>query len=207
MINLGKRNPEGVARIGINDAINLSQVASSFGARTEREAFRRPGGFYRPAVGDPEYFARRAGKVFRTAVKEDAELKGLLERSTDLSMSVHSRVMRPQLPYEPVVVRAQELAETTLAIKERIDAKDLRVPIEGKWLDRAVNISNFALRVIIGTANDFDQMSRLGLVDTLHTNQGLYPGLPADYPVNTTDYWDGVLGQLQPEANVVSGTE
>jgi hypothetical protein len=63
------------ASIGLNDAVNISNVASIFGARSERDARKRPGGFGRPVVGsDPEYFSRQAQKVLLREIRQDTDL-------------------------------------------------------------------------------------------------------------------------------------
>jgi hypothetical protein len=88
-MNILKNHDSFEASISLNDADNLSMASSIFGARSQRDAIKRPGGFGRPVVGsDPEYYSRQAQIVFRKAVKSDPELSELYLRGRSLNYNL-----------------------------------------------------------------------------------------------------------------------
>ena len=62
---------------------------------------------------------------------------------------------------------------------EGLETLDLKMSLEGRWLERATNVSAFALRVI-------DSTNRL------------YQGMDPDLPINTTNYWEELAFRLIP---------
>lgn len=180
--------------IPLADAVNLSTVAGSFGARSYREARRHPGRFQRPVVGsDPEYYKRQANKVMTLAIKDDKNLGSLYEHAWLLNNNVESSITKPYALGGPAVASVLELITVTNEIAETLATKDLRVTVRNKWHQRAVEISEFALRVLDET-NYVDRLSFLNG----EPRQGLYPGLSENHPLNTNNYWDGLLGKLEP---------
>lgn len=182
-------------KLPIRYAGELSNVARIFGAPTIREARKRPGGFGRPFVGrDPFYYERKAGQVFNRAVKDDKELAGLYLNARSLTSRLEKSTTSPYSIGGPAVGSAAELVGVSSNIQAVLQEKDLRITLEGKWLERAKDISAFALRVIVGSGSYYDGDGRL------------YRGLPAELPVNTADYWNGILVELSPvAAQVVEG--
>jgi hypothetical protein len=89
-----------------------------------------------------------------------------------------------------------ELASVAVEIEDKLKEKNLQVNLSGKWLGRALNISQFALRVIGSPRVALEQLKdeKRGSVSGT-----LYRGLSPDVEVNTAVYWQSVLAQLQPE--------
>lgn len=182
--------------VELQDARNLSQVARDFGVKRKRDLKNHGGSFNNPVVGtDPEYFARRAGKVFNSAVKQDPELRRLYLKAWSLSNSIE-RVAVGFITDVPDLDAARELPEVVERIQEMVDAKDLRVVLSGRWLDRACDISSFAIEVI--TSPLVQQGKRVYGED----RGGLYAGLPPTLDLNTEEYWANVQAQLQSPVKV-----
>lgn len=194
-----KANKNYEASIGLNDAANISTAASIFGARTERDARNRPGGFGRPVVGsNPDYYYRRAQKVLLEEIRSDDELSSLYLRGQLLNHSLEQSMLRNTIKLGgPPVGDAVRLVSVTEEIQARLAEKDLQVGLSGKWIERAQNISQFALRVIgspeAALEQQLDQRSGGRVGGTL------YRGLSPDTEVNTAVYWQSVLSQLRPE--------
>ncbi len=185
---------EPTARISLGDAEMLSDVGRSLCARSPREARNFPGDFRRPVVRDPDYFARQAQKVFGRAIKEDEELGSLYLNAWSLSNRLERATTKPYQIGGPAVDSAVKLLGVTEQIQGAIEEKDLHVNLSGSWLYRAQGISAFALRIITQPhPNSFlfrsDKQSLLGRV---------YPGIPADAPVNSEQYWMHLHANLTP---------
>ncbi|MDB5182389.1 MAG: hypothetical protein JWO47_173 [Candidatus Saccharibacteria bacterium] len=169
------------AELSIGYAGELSTAARMFGAGSHHEARRHPGTYDRPVVGhDPDYYVRKAGQVLSGAVKADPELENLYRHAWSLSSQVAEATLGPRYGLGgPSVGSAVKLVEVTSAIQESLAAKDLKITLDGKWLERAVDICDFAVRVI--------EVSPTRL---------LYQGIARETPTNTLEYWLGVTDQL-----------
>lgn len=180
-----------VARIGLADAENLSDIASIC-ARSNNEAKNRPGSFNRPNVGrNPDYFANAAHQVLRTAIKENDELGRLYERGERLAYNLNRFFYTPWMSVKgPDPEVGTQLALVSGEIRERIDELDLRVELSGKWLGRAQEISRFALRMITReSTND-------------HPGAG-FADMYVEENVTGADYWKGLQQQLWPEGSEI----
>jgi len=184
---------ESIARIGLYEAGNLSKVAGSFGARTAREARKHPGGFNRPVVGDPSYYARRAGKVFQEAVKADKALDRMYSHAWTLSTRLKQAATKPYPIGGLSVEAAIDLVEISENIQARIAEKDLHIDLSGKWLGRALDISSFALRVIVSPEVALEARFAESRGEARGT---LYAGLSPDVDVNRADYWHALQQSL-----------
>jgi hypothetical protein len=184
-VNFGRQRRE--AQITLDQAQELSHAARSFGAATQREAMRHPGGFGRPVVGyNPDYYERTAARTLRHAVRHDPDLKFLYGEVGVLSMQLREEVDSFELS-GPSAARADKLQRVVTQIQSVLAEKDLSVTIQEPYIERGLEVSRFALRVI-----------NIG-------GRGLYPGLPEDMPVNTAEYWSAVEAQLQvPQLRVVA---
>lgn len=196
---LGRERGKEVAEISIDYGPELTRLASGFGAKTRRDARVRPGSFGRPYVGsDPYYYERKACQVFRRAIKGNEELDRLYLIASGLGSTIDRSVTRPYEIGGPNIEAAAELLSTGRDIQDRLRTMDLTMPLTGKWLDRARDISAFALRVIEMDSDD----PFVSLAKTLGERRGLYPGLPEDLAVNTAGYWQTLNAELTAGAQL-----
>ncbi len=170
-----------VAELPISYGSELSKAARMFGASSQRDARRNPGGFGRPAIGYADYWENQASKALQRAIKSDKELKDFYETAQHLGGYVKASITEPRFMLDgPDTAAANELADVTSSIVEILDAKDLHFAIGDKWIERSVDLGSFALRVIDARAL-------------------LYPGLPEDIPSNTAEFWQPVA-DLAPQS-------
>lgn len=185
------------AEVTLRDAENLSTTAEVFGVRKRRDLRDLPEGSLRPYVGgNPGYYRERATKVFRKAIKADPQLKNMYLRAWSLGSGIVRTTSKPYLLAGPSLEVARQIPEAVEAIHDRIDEMDLRVPIEGKWYERACAISAFALDVVSGDGLSLPIFPR-------EEGQGkLLKGLPEDFDLNTVSFWTSLRSRLQPEVRV-----
>jgi hypothetical protein len=192
-----------VAQVRLDDAVNLSKVGSSFGARTKREARKRSGLYATPVpiVGsNPEYFGRKAQGVFRSAVTADEDLSRLYLSGWARSQTLEQTLFHPRVG-GPSVQSAAEMLAITEEIQAKLDGMDLRVELSGKKLDCAQDIAAFALSVITS-----DEVAR---EQQFAENRGevrgtLYAGISPEADVNRADYWVDLQQTLHPQTAVVN---
>ena len=182
------KSDERTVEVGLEYGHPLSHVARGFGARSRREARNYPGDYGRPYVGQgAEYYSRAVKKIMNIAVGSNPDLLHLYTEGSRISR-IMADEMQPwgYLVGGPSHKAAGELVRISAEIKPIIDDMKLRLPLSGKWLNRATSITEFSLRVIDGRSENLDFV-------------GLYPGLDHDYPENTSEFWNGLLVELHSD--------